>query len=361
MLEGGKCIIDWVCLYTTVSCFRDEADPGCNDSVFSALLDDSQDIQVQVSTENVYILSDKDIILKSEETVSSLCVSHGSIAIATVSDNLYRVWLYKFKTPLTTIDLESRKYLTLPKTASTSSKKTHLKISYTRNAVDNGWYFSGCLELSTSLFVNLFGRTAALLQSPVCLFANPEGTIYFAPFAYFEILMPNSPPRSVAEHKDSMFPRWKNLCSVDSQVHDLFTLDVKQNSEEYFKQSREQDQVLAVCSSNSALTMFTRDTNNQTPITTSTINIPGPVQSLCCHGNKLYHSTSHHLYETSFVACSQSAASGCTGCIEVDKTKVMDGSGVVSVRVWLNESLNNATGTVVSISKLLDLNLFNFI
>ena len=118
---------------------------------------------------------------------------------------------------------------------------------------------------------------------------------------------------------------------------------------------------MAVCSSNSALTMFTRDTNNQTPITTSTINIPGPVQSLCCHGNKLYHSTSHHLYETSFVACSQSEASGCTGCIEVDKTKVMDGSGIVSVRVWLNESLNNATGTVVSISKLLDLNLFNFI
>jgi len=38
----------------------------------------------------------------------------------------------------------------------------------------------------------------------------------------------------------------------------------------------------------------------------------------------------------------------------------MDGSGVVSVRVWLNESLNNVTGTVFNMFKTLRFKPFQF-
>lgn len=315
--------------------FRNDARLGSNESVFSALLDTCYGSDVKLSTEPVHVLTDQERILKVKDTAVGLCITQQTVALATETASEYKIWLFKSTIPGTDIDTESKKQLTLPKRTRHVGELVCMKILQNSKLLDSDFHFSDNIEVCPSLFTQLFGMTIVLLQSAVCLFSTPDGNVYFAPFKYFTNIHEGSHPV-----KYTTFSRWAQLCDFKSPVCDAFLLSLNCKSKEPLEQSTGYEEALGICSSDGTVLLFSGSNGYQT---LATLHLPGPVQTMCCHSNKLYHATDQHLYETAFVI-NTITDDLCQRTVETDKTTIVDTLWIVDMAAEFDSQLNYCSG-----------------
>lgn len=282
-------------------------------------------MNIQLSSETVYVLKQEDQIGKLTECVISLCVSQNYAVIATETQNVYKLWLYQMPSLGQPMSTDKRKVLYFPKRMTTVDSRMILKLVCVADDTRNCTLPSDSLTIDILLFKQLFGETVALLQSPVCLMSNSDGNIYFAPLAYFETYEDAMGyVKSTSEF--SLSSRWKVLCRVPDCVSDIFTITPGYKTCEKFDNVGDCTKCLGICNADGSFTVFAGNSAGPLPATIN-LCLPGPALALCCHHNKIYSSSGHCLYESSIVYHSSSVERKCE--LIVESTRTIDCPNVV--------------------------------
>ncbi|KAJ8315673.1 hypothetical protein KUTeg_007823 [Tegillarca granosa] len=263
-----------------------------NQEIFDDLIN-KDTFKVEYSSEPIFELSHHEAVFEEEQTVHSLKVSCGLVAIVTSTPTSWNIVIYPEKlfydeknSPRKQTPIFNKSF---PRKQNSSEEQVEFLLYFFVSDLINtaNCSSSDTLAISASFFKSLFGTEPGLLNSPVLMVCPPGGSVYYAPI----------------KSLDESLVQPKVLCSLLCQVVKISTVCISQNqcdngfSINQLSKGKNVEGLL-IFATNGRCLLAKQNEDNE--VTFAPMCMPRPVLDFDVHYNRLFVSSGLDVLESKF-------------------------------------------------------------